>query len=311
MRRIASTAKHATSRTPTRTSRGFLLRAAAGQTIRTCEGVFTRIPGRRCRTADFVVSLPRHQSSESQCARLFVRRNFPENRGGTADPKPNSPQRRCLIGPGRHDAALIPAFKGGGHARSGQLLRAGPKQFILLNAAAPRAFVRQMESTVILSPSLRRAAMAAMAALVISWPAVLCARAQQPRENFSRTSPAGSYLAARHAGGQRDAAAAAAYYRAALRGDPRNNELLGRTFLAVLANGEIDEGVKLAERVLQVDKNDRIARLVLGVRAIKQKQYPVARRELAQSIRGPITDLAATLLSAWTQATPAEYKASI
>src|SRR5260370_16065528 len=143
MRRIASTAQHATSRTPTRTARGFLLRAAAGKTIRTCEGVFTRIPGRRCRTADFVVSLPRHQSSESQCARLFVRRNFPENRGGTADPKPNSPQRRCLIGPGRHDAALIPAFKGGGHARSGQLLRAGPKQSILLNAAAPRAFARQ------------------------------------------------------------------------------------------------------------------------------------------------------------------------
>jgi hypothetical protein len=66
----------------------------------------------------------------------------------------------------------------------------------------------------------------------------------------------------------------------------------------VLVNGEVDEGVKLAERVLQVDKNDSIARLVLGVRAIKQKQYPAARRELAQSIRGPITDLAAMLLSA-------------
>ena len=31
-----------------------------------------------------------------------------------------------------------------------------------------------------------------------------------------------------------------------------------------------------------------------------------ARRELAQSVRGPITDLAATLLAAWTQATPGE-----
>jgi Flp pilus assembly protein TadD len=49
---------------------------------------------------------------------------------------------------------------------------------------------------------------------------------------------------------------------------------------------------------------------VLGVRAIKQKQYPVARRELAQSIRGPITDLAATLLSAWTLASPTEAKAA-
>jgi tetratricopeptide (TPR) repeat protein len=58
----------------------------------------------------------------------------------------------------------------------------------------------------------------------------------------------------------------------------------------------------------KVDKNDPIARLVLGVHAIKQKQYPVARRELARSIRGPITDLAATLLSAWTMASPSEAK---
>jgi tetratricopeptide (TPR) repeat protein len=168
---------------------------------------------------------------------------------------------------------------------------------------------------VIPSPRSKRAAVAALAALAIAviWPGMLFARAQaqapQP-SSFSRTSTSGSFLAARHAGGQKDAAAAASYYRAALRGDPRNNELLGRAFLAVLANGEVDEAVKLAERVLQNDKSDRIARLVVGVRAIKQKQYPVARRELAQSIRGPITDLAATLLSAWTMASPTEAKAA-
>ena len=163
------------------------------------------------------------------------------------------------------------------------------------------------------SPRLRRAAVAALALLAttctINWPVMGAAQAEGPA-NFSRTSASGSYLAARHAGGQKDAAAAATYYRAALRGDPRNNELLGRTFLAVLANGEVDEAVKLAERVLQVDKTDRIARLVLGVRALKQKQYPVARRELAQSIRGPITDLTATLLSAWTMASPGESKSA-
>jgi tetratricopeptide (TPR) repeat protein len=166
---------------------------------------------------------------------------------------------------------------------------------------------------VIPSPRLRRAAVAALALFAatctINWPVMGAAQAEGPA-SFPRTSASGSYLAARHAGGQKDAAAAAAYYRAALRGDPRNNELLGRTFLAVLANGEVDEATKLAERVLQVDKTDRIARLVLGVRAIKQKQYPVARRELAQSIRGPITDLAATLLSAWTMASPGEAKSA-
>jgi tetratricopeptide (TPR) repeat protein len=171
-----------------------------------------------------------------------------------------------------------------------------------------------MESSVIHSPPFRRVAVAVIAALAISWPAALSARAQAPATfaqapaSFARSSTSGSYLAARHAGGQRDAAAAAAYYRAALRGDPRNTELLGRTFLAVLANGDVDEAIKLAERVLQTDKTDRVAHLVLGVRSIKQKQYPLARRELAQSIRGPITDLAATLLSAWTLASPGEAR---
>src|SRR5215471_16864028 len=74
------------------------------------------------------------------------------------------------------------------------------------------------------SPLLQRAVVAALAALAITWPGMVPARAQaRPRDGFSQTSPSGSYLAARHAGGQRDVVAAASYYRAALRGDPGNN----------------------------------------------------------------------------------------
>ena len=135
--------------------------------------------------------------------------------------------------------------------------------------------------------------------------------AQAQTTTYSRASISGTYLAARQAGNDRDVAAAATYYRAALRLDPRNNEVLEKAFLAVLQNGEVDEAVRLAERVLQADKNNRVARLVLGVRAIKQKQYPKARQELSQSVRGQITDLAATLLSAWTQATANESKAAL
>src|SRR5215475_6331557 len=104
----------------------------------------------------------------------------------------------------------------------------------------------------------------------MTWSAPLVAQSSIP-STYSRTSVSGSFLAARHASVERDAAAAANHYRAALRGDPRNNEMLSRAFLAVLANGDVDEAVKLAERIVQIDKNDRIARLVLGVRAIKQK----------------------------------------
>src|SRR5271169_3906695 len=109
----------------------------------------------------------------------------------------------------------------------------------------------------------------------------------------------GSYLAARHASLERDASSAATFYRSALRTDPKNNELLDRAFISSLADGDIDEAVKLADRILAVDKNNRVARLVIGVRDLKQKKYAAAQVNINQSIRGPITDLVATLLSGW------------
>jgi tetratricopeptide (TPR) repeat protein len=167
---------------------------------------------------------------------------------------------------------------------------------------------------VILSPTTRRAVLAALAAsamvCTMTWSGPRPALAQAPPAS-PHVSASGSFLAAQHASRERDAAAAATFYRSALRGDPRNNELLDRTFLSVLLNGDVEEAVRLADQVLKVDKEDRIARLVLGVRAIKQKQYQVARQQFAQSVRGPITDLAATLLSAWTQDTAAESKAAV
>ena len=128
---------------------------------------------------------------------------------------------------------------------------------------------------------------------------------------LSRLTASGSYLAARHAGTQRDAGAAAAYYRASLRGDPKNPELLERAFLSVLAEGDVEEAVRLADQVIKLDKNDRIARLVIGVHALKQKKYAVAKLNLTQSVRGPITDLAATLLAAWASYGANDAKAAV
>jgi tetratricopeptide (TPR) repeat protein len=163
---------------------------------------------------------------------------------------------------------------------------------------------------VITSLPFRPAALSALAAAVMTWSSLEPVAAQTPTP-YSRSSVSGSYLAARHAMVERDTAAAAAYYRSALRGDPRNNELLTRAFLAVISNGEVEEAVRLAERVLQSDKNERLSRLVMGVRNIKQKQNAAARQQLAQSVRGQPTDLAAALLSAWTQSAPNESKTAI
>jgi tetratricopeptide (TPR) repeat protein len=161
----------------------------------------------------------------------------------------------------------------------------------------------------------RRAAVFALAA-VIALPATLCAQATTPplsptQQELARVSSAGNYLAARHAGTERDAASSSAYNRAALRADPKNPVLLERAFLSVLVDGEIDEAVKLAERMVQADKTQRVARLVLGVRALKLKQYQVARQHIAQSVRGPIADLTATLINAWTMQGTNDTKGAI
>src|SRR6516165_6938295 len=124
--------------------------------------------------------------------------------------------------------------------------------------------------------------------------------AQYPTKNELKSlTTSGSYLAARHAGVERDAASAAAFYRSALRTDPKNNELLDRAFISSVADGDVDEAVKLAERILTIDKSNRVARLVVGVRELKLKRYATAQSNINQSVRGPITDLVATLLSGW------------
>jgi tetratricopeptide (TPR) repeat protein len=138
-----------------------------------------------------------------------------------------------------------------------------------------------------------------VALLSLSLP--LAARAASEQDAL-RDNPAGNYLAARHAGAERDAAAAGAYYLNVLKSDPHNADLLSLAFLSVLTDGDIDQASKLAEKLLAVDHTDHIAHLVLGVRALKQRQYSLARQDFAQSVHGPVTDLTAALLTAWAQA---------
>ena len=130
-------------------------------------------------------------------------------------------------------------------------------------------------------------------------------------QDLVHATASGSYLAARHAGIERDSTTAAAYYLNVLKADPRNADLLSRAFLSVLTDGDIDEAGRLADRLIQLDRSDRIARLVIGVRALKLKQYAVARQNFAQSVRGPVTDLTAALLSAWALSGAGDIRAAV
>lgn len=113
---------------------------------------------------------------------------------------------------------------------------------------------------------------------------------------------AGNFLAALIAGANRDTAAAALYTREALRSDPRNSDLVERTFEAQLADGNMNEALRLAKRILDRDTRHGLARTVLAAQAIKAGQFQTARALLAPGARNRTADMTATLLTAWAHA---------
>ena len=159
------------------------------------------------------------------------------------------------------------------------------------------------------SPRPGRAAIAARVALGA---ALAAFAALSPAAGVARESPyaqgpvqlgstqSGNYLSALVAGAQRDTRAAAAYFREALRADPRNSVLLERAFVASLSNGDMPQAFALGERLVRVDPKNGLAHLALGVRAIKQRQFATARTHLSKGGNTRRGDITAILLTAWT-----------
>ncbi|HEY8564083.1 MAG TPA: tetratricopeptide repeat protein [Beijerinckiaceae bacterium] len=165
------------------------------------------------------------------------------------------------------------------------------------------------------SPAVRGLAAAVLA---LGW---LAASPAVAAREVSGLAPAGSYepadslegnfLSAYIAGAAKDTAAAAAFYREALKEDPRNPELLERAFVSFLADGSMPEAFRVAERLVQRDATNGLANLTLGVRNLKAKQYAAARSSLAKGGRGRAADLTATLLTAWAHAGAGEGKKAL
>ena len=125
--------------------------------------------------------------------------------------------------------------------------------------------------------------------------------ADAPSPQGPGASEPGNYLAGLVASADRDTASAEAYYREALRIDPRNPDLLERTFAAALSNGDEQGADMLAERLLTRDPTNNLARLATAVHAVQQGQFATARAQLL--VGDPRTrDATTALLTAWCYA---------
>lgn len=149
----------------------------------------------------------------------------------------------------------------------------------------------------------------AVAAALFASLALLAGAEARTRESLASAAPfevgetpAGNYLAAFVAGAESDTVAAATFFRQALHYDPRNPGLIEHAFIAAVSNGNMADAFSLAGRLLAYDPKNSLAHLVLGVRAIKEKQFTTARAHFAGGGAGQQHDVTATLLTAWSYA---------
>jgi tetratricopeptide (TPR) repeat protein len=114
-------------------------------------------------------------------------------------------------------------------------------------------------------------------------------------------SPLGAYLAARHAQRERDYAAAADYMGTALAADPGNNDLVQRTFLFRIGEGDITKAIPLATQIADLDRRSGFADLVLVLQAFKAGQYQEALARAQALPHEGVERLAAPLLAGWAE----------
>ena len=112
----------------------------------------------------------------------------------------------------------------------------------------------------------------------------------------------GNYLAARYAGTLRDMDAAAGYYAQALTEDPGNPVIVERAFLLSITSGDMPMGIALANQIVERDPDNRTARLVLSLSALKSANYAAAIDEINAAAPGPFTALVGTLVRSWAAA---------
>jgi tetratricopeptide (TPR) repeat protein len=114
------------------------------------------------------------------------------------------------------------------------------------------------------------------------------------------TNFTGAYLSGLFAANQRDKTAAYSFLAEALRLNPSDAALLDRAFYAAVQAGATEDAFELAARVHELEHNDQLARIVLGARAFRARQFAEARRMMGTEQAAPVMQLAKSLLTAWT-----------
>lgn len=114
-----------------------------------------------------------------------------------------------------------------------------------------------------------------------------------------RPSLTGSFLAGQQAFSDLRTAEAARYFRDASEVDWDNPIIVERAFIAYAANGDIGQAVLTAQRLLQLQPDNELARLVIATDAVKQRRYAAAAAELETLGTNSFAGITGGILRAW------------
>ncbi|MEZ5871832.1 MAG: tetratricopeptide repeat protein [Nitratireductor sp.] len=121
------------------------------------------------------------------------------------------------------------------------------------------------------------------------------------KEVVEQSSLSGSFLAAQVAGNDNDDVNAVAFYQRAVELDPENGELKRLLFLALTANGRIQDAVAIARQMPQTGDDTAVTRLVVAVDALRQKSWGKVEETLSKTTGGDLDLMVEELVKAWAK----------
>jgi tetratricopeptide (TPR) repeat protein len=111
----------------------------------------------------------------------------------------------------------------------------------------------------------------------------------------------GSYLAGRFAKALHDMPSAAEFYRGALTHDPSSELLLEQAFQMEASAADWPQALKLAQQLVAVQSQHRVANLALALSEFKDGQLKKAEGHFRAAGTGPIGELTSALALAWVK----------
>ena len=135
--------------------------------------------------------------------------------------------------------------------------------------------------------------------------------AETPEPPVRTSTFAGAFLAGNAARADKDFGAAASYFDRALRFDPGNMDLQREYMVSLITSGQIDRALAVAEQLKDVPDVERIARLVIGMDAIRKGQWDAADNALVFNEAGDLERIVTGVMRAWARHGAGQTQAAI